>query len=254
MTQTSLDLSLFRWIASQTTDADRQALLSTREAICSVVGNYCYLEVGSFLGGSLQPHVIDARCIGIFSIDPRPSAPPDERRTFEFKYEDNSTDHMIALLSKIPSANVSKIQTFESSTWELTAASIPTPVELAFIDGEHTNSAVFRDFISVRRFLSPVAILAFHDCFTTAGGLHKILRTLKRSHDAASFLYFPPSQVVAIAFGSEQLNKEMLNSGWKEGLPFSRWEATKILLRLRYPGFVSAVRGCKRLLPGNRPS
>src|SRR5438034_566550 len=179
MKQTPLDLSLFRWIESQTNETDRKALLSLREAICDIVGTYHYAEVGSHLGGSLQPHVIDARCVNIYSIDPRPLEQPDERSTGKHKYEGNSTARMLCLLSTIPNANINKIQTFEISSWELSPSSIPKPVDLAFIDGEHTNSAVVRDFISVRRFLSPASILAFHDCFVTPGALSNISHMLQ---------------------------------------------------------------------------
>src|SRR6185436_15946820 len=121
MIQTPLDLSLFRWIESQTSESDRQALLSIREAVCSNAASYRYLEVGSHLGGSLQPHVIDTRCVNIFSIDPRPLEQPDDRWTSKYRYEGNSTEQMLALLSRIPAANISKIQTFEASSWELSS-------------------------------------------------------------------------------------------------------------------------------------
>src|ERR1044071_5668489 len=155
MNRTTLDLSLFRWIESQTSESDRRALLSIREALCGVIGSYRYLEVGSHLGGSLQPHVVDARCTGIISIDPRPQEQADERWKSNYRYEGNSTERMLALLSQIPAADTGKIQTFESSASDVSPTSIPTPVDFAFIDGEHTNAAVVRDFNAVRRFLSP---------------------------------------------------------------------------------------------------
>lgn len=250
MIQTPLDLSLFRWIESQTSESDRQALLSIRDAVCGMTTSYRYLEVGSHLGGSLQPHVIDARCVKIYSIDPRPLEQPDERWTSKYRYEENSTDRMLALLSAIPEANISKIQTFEASSWELTPASIPSPIDFAFIDGEHTNSAVVRDFVSVRRFLSPTAILAFHDCFVTYSAFLKISRMLRSERQTNGFLYFPNSGVVAIAFGSVQLNEALLQFGWRKGLPFPGWDYVKVLLSKHCPRIFSVVRWCKRCCLG----
>jgi Methyltransferase domain len=246
MKQPPTDLSCFRWIESQTTDSDRQALLSIREAVCAIEPNYRYLEVGSHLGGSLQPHVIDPRCTNIFSIDPRPLEQPDERWTHNHKYEGNSTGQMLALLSKIPAANTSKIQTFETSSWEMSPASVPLPIDFAFIDGEHTDSAVFKDFIAVRRFLSPTAILAFHDCFVTPGAFPKISRTLRHERQPNEFLHFPASSLVALTFGSNRLNETLLQFGWRQGLPYSGWYTVKQHLRKRYPRLVSLVAWGKR--------
>jgi hypothetical protein len=58
----------------------------------------------------------------------------------------------------------------------------------AFIDGEHTNSAVFRDFTSVRKFLASAAILAFHDCFVTPSAFLAISRILSRERPPSPFL------------------------------------------------------------------
>ena len=249
----TLDLSLFRWIESQTSEPDRRALLSIREALCDVNGSYRYLEVGSHLGGSLQPHVVDARCTGIISIDPRPREQADERWKTKYRYEGNSTERMLTLLSQIPGADIGKIQTFEASTSDLPFSSIPTPVDFAFIDGEHTNTAVIRDFNSVRRFLSPARIVTFHDCFVTLEALVEIRRTLFREGQRHSFLYFPDSDIVAIAFDSTQLIGALLSLGWKQGLPKFRWRRFKLILGRRFPGMVSVIRRYRHRL-SNRPA
>jgi hypothetical protein len=241
MTPTPLDVSQFQWIESQTSEEDREALLSLREAVCGVDGTYRYLEVGSHLGGSLQPHVIDDRCVRIFSIDPRPSEQPDERWSQNYRYEGNSTARMLDLLSKIPGANVGKIQTFEASSWELSPEDIRDTTEFAFIDGEHTNEAVFRDFTAVRRFLSPTAVLAFHDCFVIPKALLKISQLLRREGGAHHFCYFPKSNVVAIVFGSSNLVESLRTLGWKDRLPITRWHAVKVTLKRRLPAVVTLV-------------
>lgn len=155
---------------------------------------------------------------------------------------------MLALLATIPAANVNKIQTFDSCSWELSKSTIPVPVDFAFIDGEHTNTAVARDFASVRRFLAPVAVLAFHDCFVTSDALFEISQSLRRERKANGFLYFPDSKVVAVVLGSANLRQTLLNAGWRDGLPYSysRWHQFTTSLRMHFPRSWSVARRCKR--------
>jgi hypothetical protein len=247
MKPTSLDLSLFRWIRSQTSDQDRLALLSIREAVSANKKSYFYLEVGSHLGGSLQPHVADTRCSKIYSIDPRPAEQPDERWKQNYKYEGNSTQRMMDQLSSIPNADLSKIQTFEKSSWELSSTSISDPIDFAFIDGEHTNPAVLRDYHAVRPFLAPTSVLAFHDCFVTPKAIFQISRSLKHEKSEHTFLYFPESYVVAIVFGSDELAKNLIKYGWQVRLPFSRFYIFKNWLKKQFPRLLSR----SRPLPAN---
>ena len=57
----TLDLSLFGRILSQTTDDDRRSLLAVQRAVAKAHRTYTYLEIGSHMGGSIQPHLVDAR-------------------------------------------------------------------------------------------------------------------------------------------------------------------------------------------------
>src|SRR2546427_12016163 len=69
-----LDVGLFQWILSQSTENDRRALLAIQLAFRERQSSYVYLEIGSYKGGSLQPHVLDPRRGQIHSIDLRPRA------------------------------------------------------------------------------------------------------------------------------------------------------------------------------------
>jgi len=224
----------FRWIESQTSGADRAALISIREAVCRINGTYRYLEVGSHLGGSLQPHVIDPRCVTIYSIDPRPASQPDERWQQEYEYQGNSTQRMLEGLAEIPGADLAKLQTFESSSWELAPDSVPAEIEFAFIDGEHTETAVFQDYMAVRRFMAPTGVLAFHDCFVTPSALLRI-RSLLDRHGPDRLLHFPESDVAAIVINSPEIAGSLITQGWTEGLPFGRLALVKRAVSRRYP-------------------
>jgi hypothetical protein len=159
---------------------------------------------------------------------------------------------MLALLSQIPAADTGKIQTFESNASGVSLTSIPAPVDFAFIDGEHTNAAVVRDFNAVRGFLAPTSVLAFHDCFVTLEALVSIRRTLCREDQKHCFLYFPESDVVAIAFGSMQIIGALLSLGWKQGLPKFRWRRFKLVVGKRFPGIVSMLKRYKARLINRR--
>src|SRR2546425_13216515 len=89
-----LDLSLFSRIESQSTANDRRSLLAVQLVVRQRQSEYCWLEIGSHLGGSLQALMVDPRCTRVISIDPRPSVQPDERGQ-DFRYVENSTQRML---------------------------------------------------------------------------------------------------------------------------------------------------------------
>ena len=88
----SFDLSLFERIPSQTSPEDKRALLCVQKAIAKNHKSFAYYEIGSHLGGSIQPYLVDPRCTKIYSIDPRPFVGPDDRSEgWLAVYEGNST-------------------------------------------------------------------------------------------------------------------------------------------------------------------
>jgi hypothetical protein len=68
------------------------------------------------------------------------------------------------------------------------------------IDGEHTNTAVFRDFLSTLRFIKPSAIIAFHDANIVFDGLQNIEQFLLHQKIAFRSFYLPDC-VFAIGLG-----------------------------------------------------
>jgi hypothetical protein len=157
------DLRAFDHIASQTFDGDRRSLLALRE-LAAADGDFAYLEIGSHLGGSLQPFVVDPRCTAIVSIDSRPPSQPDKRLPDgeHFHYDGNSTRRMLSLLAEIPGADLRKITTIEAATDAIDPASVGVEPTLCFIDGEHTDLAVIRDAVFCAT-VAPRSMIAFHD-------------------------------------------------------------------------------------------
>ncbi|HET7216622.1 MAG TPA: class I SAM-dependent methyltransferase, partial [Vicinamibacterales bacterium] len=199
-----LDLSLFRHIGSQTTEADRKALLSLQQIARNHYQRYVYLEIGSHLGGSIQPHLIDSRCELIYSIDPRPRDPiPDERAGEVVQYPANSTQAMMDGLSRIPHGNLSKIVTFEKDASQLIASDTPRPTHLSFIDGEHTNKAVLSDFKACLPRAARNGIIAFHDCFLVSAGILGCSRLIAAAGLPFTPFHFTGSNVFAYALGTD---------------------------------------------------
>src|SRR5215204_6622213 len=97
---TGLDLNLFEKIKSQSTEHDKQSFLAIQLAVRNLRPQYKYLEIGSYLGGSIQPHLLDDRCERIYSIDKRPLQQPDARG-FDYTYLNNSTERMLEQLRDV---------------------------------------------------------------------------------------------------------------------------------------------------------
>ncbi|MBL8826267.1 MAG: class I SAM-dependent methyltransferase [Planctomycetaceae bacterium] len=172
-----LDIGLFQPISTQTSRGDKRSLLKL-QACARQPGQYRYLEIGSHLGGTLQPHYVDPRCERIFSIDKRPAAQPDERGII-YEYHDNSTERMRAnLRTAYPQADHDRLVTFDCDASDVNPTDITPRPEFCFIDGEHTNPAVLSDFAFCRQVCADDAVIAFHDTCFVFEGVRQIQRDL----------------------------------------------------------------------------
>ena len=195
----SLDISLFEKIPSQSTDEDKQTLLACQLAARELAGTYKYLEIGSYLGGSIQPHLLDPRCSRIYSIDKRPETQPDARG-MDFTYLNNSTERMMEGLRGIEGGNVGKIATIDGETSGIDPERVGEKVHLCFIDGEHTDTAVMSDFKFCLRALRGVGAVMFHDAQIVYNGIQDCLDLLER--DGVRYnAYALPNAVFAIEVG-----------------------------------------------------
>lgn len=227
----SLDTGLFDSIPSQTSDEDKKALLLLQRCVRSR-GEYVYLEIGSHLGGTIQPFYIDPLCTLVYSIDKRPVSQPDERgRVFE--YPENSTERMLSYLSSaFPSVDESKIKTYDCDACEVDAKEISEKPDLCFIDGEHTNNAVVSDFEFCFKAGCRDAIIAFHDtCFVHEGIINIKKRLSDRSIRFRGFMLDGSIYAILLNDAVDRCSEAVE--------PFSKSEAdyfresSKTLLRMR---------------------
>lgn len=171
----ALDSELFSFLEAQTAEWDRRALLALHAAAAETCGPFAYLEIGSYLGGSLQALIRDPRCRVILSIDPRRAATPDGRGT-PWVYEDNTTDRMLELLGSLPDADLDKLTTFEATTSTLSASDLPVRPTYCFVDGEHTHDAALRDARFCAEALGGTDVIVFHDYVIIGSAISAFLR------------------------------------------------------------------------------
>ena len=175
---TSLDISLFDHVYSQLFLDDKRTLLAIQKTVRSKQPRYSYLEIGSYMGGSIQPYLLDDRCCRIYSIDARPTIPPDARGNLQM-YPENSTANMLNRLREVSHEGVSKITCFDADASTIDPKSIAERPTICFIDGEHTDKAVVADFAFCRAVLADRGIICFHDSNIVYGGLTMIIEQLQ---------------------------------------------------------------------------
>ena len=172
-----LDNTLFSPIKAQTTEADQRSLLAIQACTRDCLGQYVYLEIGSYLGGSIQTHLLDSKCSKIYSIDKRQFVSADERVEAP-EYAGNTAAHMLSLLTALNPDQVAKVECFDGDSGSVASADIKDAPNLCFIDGEHTPLAVIRDFEFCAKVCAPDATIVFHDAQTVFRGLRSVVASL----------------------------------------------------------------------------
>jgi hypothetical protein len=194
-----LDTAIFR-LPSQTAQGDRKSLLAIQHIVRAHLDRYVYLEIGSHMGGTLVPHLMDDACRLIYSVDKRPVSQLDERGVF-YDYTTNSTQRMIeALRPAVQESALLKLITIDNDISDVMDSDIARKVDLIFIDGEHTNIAAFRDFVRSLRFMNQSFIAAFHDAHLVCDALLNIEQLL--THQQVPFRsHFLPNYVFVVCAG-----------------------------------------------------
>jgi Methyltransferase domain len=198
-----LDLGLFSAIASQSTDEDKRSWLACQLAVREMIGEYKYLEIGSYLGGSIQPYLLDPRCARIYSIDKRPDTQPDERG-IDYVYKDNSTARMIDNLRRIAPDQISKVVTIDGDTREMSWEG-EGKIDLCLIDGEHTDAAVLSDFKFCLDAVKAVGAIMFDDAQITYNGLRDCIDHLEQRSTQFN-AYALPDKIFVIEIGDFALH------------------------------------------------
>ena len=244
---TSLDLTLFDAIPSQTSPQDRGSLLLLQRCIRRS-GSYVYLEIGSYLGGTLQPHLFDPQCALIYSIDKRPLVRADENNG-TCNYPENSTQRMLdGLRAVFPEPTIEKIRTFERDARELDQSSFSKQPNLCLIDGEHTDNAAFSDFVFCLSVCLPDGIIAFHDANEVVGGLARIKQYLRGKGIRFEGFVLPKRVFVILLNGAiEMFGKEIRQASWDESryMRLAKWDSVITKVVGRHPGLSRIWQTCR---------
>lgn len=236
-----LDTGLFEAIPSQTSQKDRRSLLAIQRATARRFGPYAYLEIGSHLGGSIQPHLLDPRCEAIYSIDARPAAQPDDRSPgCVVAYDGNSTERMLGLLRGLSPDGAGKVRCFDSDSSAVDPARIDPRPHLAFIDGEHTRRAVLSDFAFCRRVLAPGGTIVFDDFPIVYPAVLEICRSLRKTGERVTTVRLE-GKALAVFFDEELVGADTFLSRCRARSRFTllRYRA-KLLGRSLLPGAAGA--------------
>ncbi len=175
----ALDVELFSFVPIQAIGSDARALLALHAAVVAAKTPFTYLEIGSYRGGSLQVLIRDPRCTCVMSIDLRTAETPDETRG-DYTYEENTTERMVELLSRVPDADLSKLATFDTTTQELSPTALPQRPDWCFIDGEHSDHAVLADARFCADALAGTGVIAFHDWGIVRSAIKEFVRERRR--------------------------------------------------------------------------
>jgi predicted O-methyltransferase YrrM len=222
-----LDLKLFEKINSQTSNNDKQSLLAVQKAVRELRPGYTFLEIGSYMGGSLQPYLLDGRCEKIYSIDKRPKIAADARG-FDHIYLNNTTAVMMEKLAAVAPDKLSKIETIDGDVGDIDAARIAEKPDACFIDGEHTDEATWRDFEFCLKVIKDDGVIIFHDAAIVYNALLRItaeMEKLGKTYRA----YNLPDVVFILELGdfpmcrTESIGKMLLNNhvGYLNSLSFN---------------------------------
>jgi hypothetical protein len=193
-----LDTNVFK-IESQSSEADKVSFLRLQAVVSETVSQYVYLEIGSHMGGTLLPYLLDPNCHKVISIDLRPQSQKDERAR-RFYYAPDAEGEMLARLKEAAGdLALTKVSTFDCDIKDVDPKALPT-VHIALVDGEHTNTACFSDADCLLNVVNSDSIVVFHDANLVIDAILNFERMLSRMK-LKHFLLFLPHCVAAIGLG-----------------------------------------------------
>ena len=182
-------------VPAQINSSDVRALISIMDFVSSH-GAYSYLEIGSYLGGSLQWHLSNPQCQRVVSIDKRSQEKIKDERHIDYAYTVTTRDMLNALTSN--NVPIDKLTAIDG-----TVDNIPSGLQfdLVFIDAEHTNQAVFYDGQKCLAAVNDHAVIMFHDDWIVYQGIEQLEEHLKQIGKIFCKFKISGSDITAIVLG-----------------------------------------------------
>ena len=188
------DLAYLFPLPSQTSPQDRLWLAKLFEYVRGRHEKYRHVEVGSYLGGTLTPALLDERCVHVLSIDLRPKIQPD--CAAHPTITGRSARRRCWSGCGAGTLDLGKLKTFDGGAGGCDFQN--QKYQMAFIDAEHTDEAVFSDFLAVYDHLAGGAVCGFHDTNQVTAGMENICRFLGYQRREHGFVVLRDSCVSAI--------------------------------------------------------
>ena len=187
-------------IPSMFSSGDAYHLQRNMELIAQAIPSYDYLEIGSYLGASLQWHLTNDKCNSVISIDLRPQGVvKDERSQFDgkFSYDVTTQDMLQGFMDhNLP---IDKLTCIDGTVDNIPA---DKKFDLVFIDAEHTNEAVFYDATHCFPAMKESCIMLFHDAWIVYQGLEKFNNYLDSIDQYFVAAKMQNCDIYAVAMGS----------------------------------------------------
>ena len=111
---------------------------------------------------------------------------------------------MLDNLSRVGSTE--KITTIDGSTSNIAKSEVDVPIDLCFIDGEHTDNAVIADFNFCLETLNDNGAIFFHDAQITYNGIAECVQLLQAGNTPFK-AYALPNVVFVVEVGDFPLHK-----------------------------------------------
>ncbi|MGB0506944.1 MAG: class I SAM-dependent methyltransferase [Pikeienuella sp.] len=164
-------------------------MLIRMQEVASERGAYNYVEVGSYKGRSLFPHVMDDDCKYALSIDLRPEFTPDERVPIA-DYHHITAESMVRAIGRhCEPQKLEKLETLTTDSAGITSRTRNDRFDLALIDGEHTNEAAFNDFLNLYPHMNESCIICFDDTHIVYSGVANAISYLNAAGVAHKALF-----------------------------------------------------------------
>jgi predicted O-methyltransferase YrrM len=199
------------------------AVLTAVTTFMSLQQSYQYLELGSYLGASLQWHLRNQLCNKVVSVDKRSHNPILDERNIDYTYTSTTQDMLDALhRNNVPTDTLTCIDgTIDDLITD-------DKFDLIFIDAEHTNSAAYYDACKCLLFLNDNGLIMFHDDWIVFEGIENFEEHLKQKQLKFAKFKLADSDITVIAFG-DYCNK--FSDYWTT--PMVDWDSFKPVAQQR---------------------
>lgn len=178
---------------------DRVSLLLVQKLVRNLRPGFRYLEIASRFGGTVVPFLVDPNCASLVTVG-KPAEPHPEPAT-----PAESTVQLASLAGRIHPEMLTKIAAVDCDICTMPTEGLQSAVDLALLDGAHTNATAFRSFMHLLPLLREGGMAVFLDARPILAAIDNIEFLLSYSKVPHTLQYLPDSLAVISLGGSAEL-------------------------------------------------